>query len=123
MGEIDVKDSILMSVKKQIGGIDPEEESPFDADIILQINSVFGVLQQLGIGPREGFAIEDNTAVWSDFIGDDKVLNMVKPYMYARVKVAFDTPQSSAVVEALNRQIAEYEFRMNVRVDPGKEKI
>lgn len=121
MGDINVKDSILMSVKKMLGGLNPEEESPFDPDIILQINGVFGILQQLGVGPEEGFAIEDSTTLWSDFIGNDKVLNMVKPYMYAKVKVAFDPPQSSFVLEAMNRQIAELEWRMNVHVDPGKE--
>lgn len=122
MAEIDVKDSILYSVKKQLGGMDPKEESPFDPDIIMQINGVFGILQQLGIGPEDGFSISDETAVWSDFIGDDKVLNMVKPYMYARVKLGFDISSTpSSVVTVLQNLVAEYEFRMNVRVDPGKE--
>lgn len=122
MAEIDVKDSILYSVKKQLGGMDPKEESPFDSDIIMQINGVFGILQQLGVGPEDGFSISDETAIWSDFIGDDKVLNMVKPYMYARVKLGFDISSTpSSVVTVLQNLIAEYEFRMNVRVDPGKE--
>lgn len=122
MAEIDVKDSILYSVKKQLGGMDPKEESPFDDDIIMQINGVFGILQQLGVGPEDGFSISDETAVWSDFIGDDKVLNMVKPYMYARVKLGFDISSTpSSVVTVLQNLISEYEFRMNVRVDPGKE--
>ncbi len=122
MAEIDVKDSILYSVKKQLGGMDPKEESPFDPDIIMQINGVFGILQQLGVGPEDGFSISDETAVWSDFIGDDKVLNMVKPYMYARVKLGFDISSTpSSVVTVLQNLVAEYEFRMNVRVDPGKE--
>ncbi len=122
MAEIDVKDSILYSVKKQLGGMDPKEESPFDPDIIMQINGVFGILQQLGVGPEDGFSISDETAVWSDFIGDDKVLNMVKPYMYARVKLGFDISSTpSSVVTVLQNLVSEYEFRMNVRVDPGKE--
>ena len=123
MAEIDVKDSILYSVKKQLGGFDPTEESPFDADIIMQINGVFGVLQQLGVGPEDGFSISDETAVWTDFIGEDKVLNMVKPYMYAKVKLGFDLAATpSSVITALQNLVNEYEFRMNVRVDPGKEK-
>ena len=120
MSEIAITDSILYSVKKQLGGLDPTEESPFDADIIMQINGVFGILQQLGVGPREGFAISDETALWTDFIGDDKVLNMVKPYMYAKVKLGFDIASTpSSVITALENIVAEYEWRMNVRVDPG----
>lgn len=122
MAEIDVKESILWSVKKQLGGIDPKEESPFDADIIMQINGVFGILQQLGVGPEDGFSISDETSVWADFIGDDKVLNMVKPYMYAKVKLGFDVASTpSSVITALENIVHEYEFRMNVRVDPRKE--
>lgn len=117
-----VTDSILMSVKKMLGGLNPDEESPFDADIIMQINGVFSILQQLGIGPREGFTIEDYTALWTDFTEDIIILNMVKPYMYAKVKLGFDlSSTSSAVVEALKNQVAEFEWRMNVRVDPGEE--
>lgn len=124
MSEIDVKDSILYSVKKQLGGLDPKEESPFDADIIMQINGVFGILQQLGVGPEDGFTISDETALWTDFIGDDKVLNMVKPYMYAKVKLGFDIASTpSSVITALENIVSEYEFRMNVRVDSGEEKV
>lgn len=122
MSEIDVKDSILYSVKKQLGGLDPTEESPFDADIIMQINGVFGILEQLGVGPEDGFSISDETALWTDFTGEDKVLNMVKPYMYAKVKLGFDVASTpSSVITALENIVNEYEFRMNVRVDPGKE--
>ena len=89
----------------------------------MQINGVFGILQQLGVGPEDGFSISDETAVWSDFIGDDKVLNMVKPYMYAKVKLGFDISSTpSSVVTVLQNLVSEYEFRMNVHVDPGKEK-
>lgn len=123
MSEIAITDSILYSVKKQLGGLDPVEESPFDADIIMQINGVFGILQQLGVGPEDGFSISDETALWSDFIGEDKVLNMVKPYMYAKVKLGFDIASTpSSVITALENIVAEYEWRMNVHVDPGKEK-
>lgn len=123
MSEIAITESILYSVKKQLGGLDPTEESPFDADIIMQINGVFGILQQLGVGPKEGFSISDETATWTDFIGNDNVLNMVKPYMYAKVKLGFDIASTpSSVITALENIVHEYEFRMNVRVDSGKEK-
>lgn len=118
----EITDSILMSVKKQLGGLEPTEESPFDNDIIMQINGVFTVLQQLGVGPKEGFSITDSGALWTDFTTDILILNMVKPYMYAKVRLAFDTPTSGAVKEALENQVSEYEWRMNVHADPGEEK-
>lgn len=122
MSEIAIKDSILYSVKKQLGGLDPTEESPFDDDIIMQINGVFSILQQLGVGPREGFAISDETALWTDFTTDLIVLNQIKPYMYAKVKLGFDIASTpSSVITALENIVHEYEFRMNVRVDPGEE--
>ena len=124
MSEIAIADSILYSVKKQLGGLDPKEHSPFDADIIMQINSVFGVLQQLGVGPEDGFSISDETTTWQDYIGDDKVLNMVKTYMYAKVKLGFDIATTpSSVITALENIVHEYEFRLNVHVDPGKETL
>ena len=119
----EIMDSILMSVKKMLGGLEPTEESPFDADIIMQINGTFGILQQLGVGPKEGFSIVDSAAQWTDFVTDTTLLNMVKPYMFARVKLGFDlSSTSSAVVTALQNQVSEFEFRMNVHVDPGEEK-
>lgn len=118
-----ITDSILMSVKKMLGGLNPEEESPFDADIIMQINGVFTVLQQLGVGPKEGFSITDSGQLWTEFTTDPLILNMVKPYMYAKVRLAFDTPTTGAVKEALEHQVAEYEFRMNARVDPGEDNV
>lgn len=120
----EVMDSILMSVKKMLGGLEPTEESPFDADIIMQINGTFGILQQLGIGPKEGFSIVDSAAQWTDFVTDTTLLNMVKPYMFAKVKLGFDlSSTSSAVVTALQNQVAEFEWRMNVHVDPGEETV
>ena len=108
MSEIAIKDSILYSVKKQLGGLDPTEESPFDDDIIMQINGVFSILQQLGVGPREGFAISDETSLWTDFTTDLIVLNQVKPYMYAKVKLGFDIASTPSSVSAsdLSERIA-----------------
>lgn len=118
----DIKDSILYSVKKQLGGLEPTEESPFDDDIIMKINGVFGILHQLGVGPEAGFAISDGADLWTDFTTDKIVLGMVKPYMYAKVKLGFDIASTpSSVITALENTVAEFEFRMNVRVDPGEE--
>lgn len=113
---VSVTDSILNSTKKLLG-LDASYDA-FDADILIHINSVFSVLTQLGVGPAEGFSIADDTAVWSDFITDsDPRLNMVKSYMYAKVRSLFDPPSSGTVAQALNDSIKELEFRLNVQVD------
>ena len=83
-------ESILTSIKKLLGIT--EEYDQFDPDIIMHINSVFMILTQLGVGPAEGFSIEDDTAVWTDFIQDVKKLESVKTYVYLKVKLAFDPP-------------------------------
>ena len=108
-------ESILTSIKKLLGIT--EEYDQFDPDIIMHINSVFMILTQLGIGPAEGFSIEDDTAVWTDFIQDVKKLESVKTYIYLKVKLAFDPPLSSAVIESMNRLINELEWRLNVAAE------
>ena len=108
-------ESILTSIKKLLGIT--EEYEHFDADIIMHINSVFLNLNQIGVGPEEGFFIEDETAEWVDFIGDSLPFHAVKSYMYLKVKLLFDPPLSSAVVESMNRQIAELEWRLLVAAD------
>ena len=107
--------SILTSIKKMLGVA--EDYTEFDEDIITHINSVFLNLTQLGVGPEEGFMIEDDTAVWEDFIDDSIQLQAVKTYMYLKVKLLFDPPLSSSVTESFTRMIAELEWRLNVTVD------
>ena len=107
--------SILTSIKKLLGIA--EDYTEFDEDIITHINSVFLNLTQLGVGPEEGFMIEDDTAVWEDFIDDSIKLQAVKTYMYLKVKLLFDPPLSSSVTESFTRMIAELEWRLNVAVD------
>ena len=108
-------DSILTSIKKLLG-ID-EEYTQFDNDIIMHINTVFLNLTQLGVGPEEGFLIEDDAATWDDFIGDSNQLQAVKTYVYLKVKLLFDPPLSSSVIESINRIISELQWRLNVAAD------
>ena len=109
-------DSILTSIKKMLGIA--EEYEQFDADIIIHINSVFMILTQLGVGPSEGFSIEDDSAIWSDFIQDSTNIESVKSYVYLRVKLLFDsTSLGSPVIEAMNRQISELEWRLNIEAE------
>jgi hypothetical protein len=105
--------SILTSTKK-ILGID-QDYTAFDLDIMTHINSVFVTLNQLGIGPAEGFAIEDATQTWGDFIGTDTRLNAVKSYVYLRVRMIFDPPNTSYLMDSLNRQAQEFEWRLSVQ--------
>lgn len=108
-------ESILASVKKMLG-ISAEYEQ-FDADLIMHINSVFVILTQLGVGPSDGFTISDEFALWSDFLPDSKLFQSVKTYVYQKVKLIFDPPLTSSVVEAMNRSISEFEWRLNVAAE------
>lgn len=112
-------DSILETTKKMLG-VD-ESYDVFDPDIIMHINSVFVVLNQLGVGPSKCFSISDETTTWAEFFSNEEVLEMVKTYMYMKVKLIFDPPISSVVMQAAKETIAELEWRMNVFVDPGEE--
>lgn len=109
-------ESILTSVKKMLGIT--EEYTHFDADIIMHINSVFMILNQLGVGPDEGFFIEDETKTWYDYNKSLKDLQIIKSYMFLKVRLLFDPPSSSAVMECMKQMINEFEFRLNIAVDP-----
>lgn len=108
-------DSILTSIKKMLGI--SEDYTQFDADLIMHINSVFLNLTQLGVGPASGFTIEDEITEWTDFINNNAQLQAVKSYIYLKVKLLFDPPLSSAVIESTNRMIAELEWRLNVAAE------
>lgn len=107
-----MENSILTSTKKILGL--PEEYTAFDVDIITHINSVFYILSQLGVGPDEGFMIEDEAAEWDDFDGPPEQRIAVRTYMFLKVRMLFDPPGTSFLIEAMEKQIAEYEWRLNV---------
>ena len=114
-------ESILTSIKKLLGIT--EEYTHFDNDLILHINSVLMILSQLGVGPSEGYSISSSAQTWTDFLGDDlKKLQSVKSYVALKVRLMFDPPTSSSVMEAINNQIREFEWRLNVAVDPPETK-
>lgn len=110
--------SILGSIRKMIAA-----DNYFDSDLIVHINTVFAKLNQLGVGPEEGFEIEDESAEWSDYISDNiTVLNMVKSYMELQVKLLFDiSTASSYLIDEWNKKSDEYEWRLNAAVDFKKE--
>lgn len=108
-------DSILDSIKKLLGIT--EEYKHFDPDIIIHINSAFFTLNQLGVGPDEPFKIEDNSDTWDDFVSGQNV-EAIKSYIGLKVRTLFDPPTNSALLSAMNEQIKEFEWRLNVQVDP-----
>lgn len=114
-------ESILTSIKKLLGIA--EEYTHFDNDIIMHINSVFMTLTQLGVGPSEGFYIEDDSMEWTDFIKDPTKLQAVKTYVYLKVKLVFDPASvGSSTLASYERQIQELEWRLNVAAESEDNK-
>ena len=117
-----INESILSSVKKVLGI--PSDYEHFDQDILLHINSVMSIMHQLGVGPEEGFIVEDDSTTWSDFFGEDVDINKfayVKSYICIRVRLLFDPPTSSGAIDAMERQMRELEWRITVTRDPRED--
>lgn len=114
-------DSILESIRKLLIEADCKF---FDSDLVMHINSILSVLNQLGVGPEDGFSILDEKPVWRDLLGDEnKKLELVKTYVYLRVKMIFDPPTTSALIDSTNKIISEMEWRINAAADVAyKEK-
>lgn len=109
-------DSILKSIKKMLGPT--EDYTYFDPDIMIHINSVLMILTQLGVGPKSGFFITGPDETWADYLGDDLTkLELVKSYIYLKVKLIFDPPTTGVLHEAMERQIQEFEWRLNVQAE------
>lgn len=111
-------ESILISIKKLLGV--SADYTVFDPDIIMHINAVFMTLNQLGVGPSKGFRIEDDLAVWKDYITDEDDLDGVKTYIYLKVKLVFDPPLNSAILESMKQSVNEFEWRLNVQAESNK---
>lgn len=116
--EVTVLDSILLSVKQNIGIV--PENTDFDPDIIMAINSVFGILKQIGV-KSEDYLITGDTETWSDYLSDITNLEIIKNYMCLRVGLIFDPPQNSSIIDIKKQLISELEWRISVTVDPGEE--
>ena len=113
-----MQDSILMTIRKLVCG-NPYADH-FDTDLLVHINACFSILNQLGVGPENGFVVTDETQSWSSYIADNYILNMVKTYVTLKVKKIFDPPLTSSVLEAMDKEISQLEWRLNVAVDPSK---
>lgn len=115
-----MNESILETIAKAIGI--GENYDYFNQELIMHINTVLMGLRQIGVGPSEPFLITDNTATWTNFLGDDKNFEAVKTYVCLRVRMLFDPPTSSALMDAMKNQIAEWEWRLNLEYECNKQK-
>ena len=106
-----MEESILKSTKKILGLAD--DYTPFDLDVITHINAAFSILDQLGVGPEGGFFIEDVRDEWSDYPVPANQLNLIKTYIFLSVRMLFDPPTTSFLIEAMNNQLKEYEWRIS----------
>lgn len=111
-------ESILTSIKKLLGIT--EEYEHFDQDIIIHINSVFMILNQLGVGPKEGFAITGKDETWEEFKVDQVKIEAIKSYVYLKVRLMFDPP-TGGVLDSMKELTKEFEWRLNVQVDTEQE--
>ena len=109
-------DSILLSTKKSLGLA--ASYTAFDPDVIMHINSVMLDLNQLGLGPTGGFVITGEDELWTDFIGTRKDLVAVQSLTYLKVRLLFDPPQTSFVIDSINKQIEKFEWRLMVQAEP-----
>ena len=109
-------ESILLTVKKSLGLA--ASYTAFDPDVIMHINSVMLDLNQLGLGPTGGFVITGEDELWTDFIGARKDLVAVQSLTYLKVRLLFDPPQTSFVVDSINKQIEKFEWRLMVQAQP-----
>ncbi len=111
--------SVLISIKKLLGI--SEEYTPFDDVIIMHINSALMAVNQLGVGPEKPAYITDQMDTWQSTLGDIENVEAIKSYIYLKVRLLFDPPASSFVLESINRQITEWEVRLNIQAENNKE--
>lgn len=114
---MDNTESILSSIKKLLGP--GEDDTQFDDDITMHINSAIMRLNQLGIGPPGGYSITDKTNTWGELIGARKDLDAVKSYIYLKVRLIFDPPQSGFLIDAIKSQITELDSTLNMQAEGG----
>ena len=109
------ENSILISTKK-LAGIDKNYDV-FDLDIVTYINSIFMTLNQLGVGPKEVFSITNEETTWDEFEEGHKDLRACRAYIAKKVRMEFDPPTSATLADAINKSIAEFEWRLNCQVE------
>lgn len=112
-----MEDSILIDIKKMLG-ID-KDYTDFDVDVVIAINSVISTLYQIGIESAKDYSIVDAENTWSELSLDEGLLNLVKPYVYMKVRTMFDPPNNSFLLDSIKNQVSELEFRINFQAEGG----
>lgn len=119
--DISIEDSILNSIKKLLNISD--QDTNFDTDIIIHINSTFFTLRQLGVGPANGYKIKDAENKWNEFLTEADDLESVKTYIYLKVKLVFDPPLNGSLMQSFKETIRELEWRLNVSVETVEQEV
>lgn len=114
-----LSESILNSMKQTLwpGEIMDDENNPFDAELILHINAIFTDISRLGIGSETPFHITGATETWSDFYNRIDMCNNVKEYMHLRLRMVFDPPANSFIVNSFEEMIKKLEWHLTVISD------
>lgn len=112
-------EGILASIKKMLGL--EEDYTPFDVDVLIHINNAFMTLCQMGIGPKEGFNVSGYEETWTDFLTNNVMLGGVKTWVYLQVKMIFDPPANSFVMDAYKTQAEQILWRLNVQAESVEE--
>ena len=116
-----MNESILTSIKKMLGIT--SEYQHFDADLVLCINTVLSILTQIGVGPKTGFSIDGAAQNWSDLLGTDNRLEMVKNYVHLRVKIMFDPPQNASLASVYEDEAKELEWRILIAAEQAPDDL
>lgn len=113
-----MNESILTTTKKLLGI--PEDYTHFDSDLVVFINSALNILTEMGVGDKEGFVITGSNELWTDYIPNYSKLSMIKEFVYLKVRLMFDPPQSNAFIEAINSRLDELTYRIYITADPDQ---
>ncbi len=116
-----MENSILNSTKKVLG-VGPDYTA-FDLEILTHINSAFSAMNQFGVGPITGFVIEDAQALWTELNLPKNQLSMVRTYIYLKARALFDPPTTSYLIEAMNKQIQEHEWRLRLFAEQSMDEV
>lgn len=117
--QVKVEDSILLSIKKLLG-MDPIEFTQYDTDLIIHINTIIEFLNQLGVDIPEGFKINNENALWSDYLNKPEyndIKDSIKNYIYLRVRLVFDPSTNSSLLNSINDTIKELEWRIRTYIE------
>lgn len=113
-----MEESILKTIKSMLGVSDFDKA--FDNDILVNINAIFSTLFQIGVGENTHHFILDEETTWSDlFVHDEDLIDFIKLYTYMKTKIIFDPPTNASVLQALNEQVKEIEYRILLQADPS----